>query len=430
MAKTTSINLRNQVIYQVFPRQYSKTHDLKGVTNDLKRIKDLGVDYIQLLPIHPIGVVARKGKIGSPYSIKDYRKINPDYGTMEDFKELLDKAHEFGLKVIMDIVFNHTSRDSVLSIEHPEWFYHKPNGEFSNRVGDWSDITDFKFEYPELEKYLSDTLLQYVRMGVDGFRFDVASLIPYSFFAYTFPLLRKENPDIFLLAETIHFSFGKYLRDMGYDAISDPELYTLFDAEYEYDVNNHLQKYMKGEEGIQEYLSRVEDQEALYPKNFVKVRFLENHDFGTANSYLKDELRLKNLLVLSYFTRGMAFLFNGIEVASRHLPNLFEIDEIKWKDYNKNGIVVLIKKLNEIKKRKAFMDGVWNYHIITDSVVTLSFKDKDEELIAVINLNHASGMVNTEIEGRFMNLLTGEVFPLDKYLDMQEEPLVLLKIQE
>lgn len=430
MAKTTSINLRNQVIYQVFPRQYSKTHDLKGVTNDLKRIKDLGVDYIQLLPIHPIGVVARKGKIGSPYSIKDYRKINPDYGTMEDFKELLDKAHELGLKVIMDIVFNHTSRDSVLSIEHPEWFYHKPNGEFSNRVGDWSDITDFKFEYPELEKYLSDTLLQYVRMGVDGFRFDVASLIPYSFFAYTFPLLRKENPDIFLLAETIHFSFGKYLRDMGYDAISDPELYTLFDAEYEYDVNNHLQKYMKGEEGIQEYLSRVEDQEALYPKNFVKVRFLENHDFGTANSYLKDELRLKNLLVLSYFIRGMAFLFNGIEVASRHLPNLFEIDEIKWKDYNKNGIVVLIKKLNEIKKRKAFMDGVWNYHIITDSVVTLSFKDKDEELIAVINLNHASGMVNTEIEGRFMNLLTGEVFPLDKYLDMQEEPLVLLKIQE
>ena len=239
MAKTTSINLRNQVIYQVFPRQYSKTHDLKGVTNDLKRIKDLGVDYIQLLPIHPIGVVARKGKIGSPYSIKDYRKINPDYGTMEDFKELLDKAHELGLKVIMDIVFNHTSRDSVLSIEHPEWFYHKPNGEFSNRVGDWSDITDFKFEYPELEKYLSDTLLQYVRMGVDGFRFDVASLIPYSFFAYTFPLLRKENPDIFLLAETIHFSFGKYLRDMGYDAISDPELYTLFDAEYEYDVNGY-----------------------------------------------------------------------------------------------------------------------------------------------------------------------------------------------
>ena len=430
MAKTTSINLRNQIIYQVFPRQYSKTHDLKGVTKDLERIKGLGVDIIQLLPVHPIGLLQRKGTVGSPYSIKDYRSIDPNYGTMDDLKELFDKAHSLGLKVIMDIVFNHTSRDSILTEEHPEWFYHKPNGEFANRVGDWSDITDFKFEYPELEKYLSDTLLQYVRLGVDGFRFDVASLIPYNFFAYTFPLLRKENPDLFFLAETIHLSFGKYLRDMGYDAISDPELFTLFDAEYEYDVNDYLQKYIKGESRIQEYLSRVEAQEALYPKNFVKVRFLENHDFGTANSYLKDDLRLKNLLVLSYFTRGMEFLFNGIEVCSRHLPNLFETDEIKWKDYNKSGIVDLIIKMNEIKKHKPFMDGVWNYHIITDSVVTLSFKDKDEELIAIVNLNHASGMVNTEITGRFKNLLTGEVLPLDKYLDMQEEPLVLLRIEE
>ena len=155
------------------------------------------MDIIQLMPIHPIGVLLRKGKIGSPYSIKDYRSIDPNMGTMEDLKELFDKAHALGLKVIMDIVFNHTSRDSILTEEHPEWFYHKPNGEFANRVGDWSDITDFKFEYPELEKYLSDTLLQYVRLGADGFRFDVASLIPYSFFAHTFPLLRKEKEDLF-----------------------------------------------------------------------------------------------------------------------------------------------------------------------------------------------------------------------------------------
>ena len=126
----------------------------------------------------------------------------------------------------------------------------------------------------------------------------------------------------------------------------------------------------------------------------------------------------------------MAFLFNGIETASRHLPNLFEMDEIKWEDYNKSGIVDLIKKLNEIKKHRVFADGVWNYHIITDSIVLLSFKNMDEEITAIVNLNHASGMVNTEIEGRFKNLLTGEVLPIDKYLDMQEEPLILLRIHE
>ena len=427
MAKTTSINLRNQIIYQVFPRQYSKTSDLEGVTKDLERIKALGVDYIQLLPIHPIGVKERKGTIGSPYSIKDYREINKDYGTVDDFKALLNKAHRLGLKVIMDIVFNHTSRDSKLAQAHPEWFYHKQNGEFANRVGDWSDITDFKFEYPELEKYLSDTLLYYVRMGVDGFRFDVASLVPYDFFAYTFPLLKKENPEIFLLAESIHPGFCKYLRDLGFDAISDSELYTLFDAEYEYDVNEYLQKYMKGECGINEYLSRVEAEEAMYTKNYVKVRFIENHDFGTANSLLKDDLRLKNLLVLSYFCKGMAFLFNGIEVASRHLPNLFEVDPINWDEYNKSNIVDLILKLNEIKKRSVFANGVWNYHIITESLVTISLENDEDCLLAVINLDHASGMANVEVSGKFKNLLTENMISIDKYLDISEEPMILLK---
>lgn len=428
MAKSTSIKLRNEIIYQIFPRQYSKSHDLAGVTKDLKRIKDLGIDYIQLLPIHPIGLKDRKGRSGSPYSIMDYMEINKDLGTIDDLKELLNEAHKIGLKVILDIVFNHTSRDSKLSIMHPEWFYHKPNGDFANRVGDWSDITDFKFEYPELINYLSDVLLYYVRLGVDGFRFDVASLIPYDFFAYTFPLLRKENPDIFLLAESIHTSFCKYIRDLGYDCISDAELYNLFDAEYEYDVNDYLQKYMKGECGIQEYLSRVEAEEAQFPKNYVKVRFLENHDFGTANSFLKDDTRLKNLLVLSYFCKGMAFLFNGIEVASKHLPNLFEIDEINWKEYNKSNIVDLIKKLNEIKKRKVFVDGVWNYHIITDSLVTISLKNDEEELIAIINLNHASGMANIEVSGKFKNLLTEDIISVDKYLEISEDAMILSKI--
>jgi glycosidase len=388
----------------------------------------MGIDYIQLLPIHPLGVLSRKGSIGSPYSIKDYRSFNPDYGTEADFKELLKEAHSLGLKVIMDIVFNHTSRDSILTIEHPEWFYHKPNGEFANRVGDWSDITDFKFEYPELEKYLSDTLLYYVRLGVDGFRFDVASLIPYEFFAYTFQLLRKENPEIFLLAESVHLGFCKYLRDLGYDCISDAELFTLFDALYEYDSYDYLYKYMKGECGIQEYLSRVEAQEAQFSKNYVKVRYLENHDFGTANSYLKDDTRLKNLMVLSYFCKGMAFLFNGIECCSRHLPNLFEIDEIDWDDYNRSHMADFITTLNTLKKKEVFSNGVWEYHLITDSVVTISLKNKEEEYIAILNLNHSTGMVNIEISGKFKNVLTGEILSLDKYLKVSDDPMVLLKI--
>ena len=154
--------LRNKVIYQVFPRQYSSTHDFNGVIKDLDRIKDLNVDYLYLLPIHPIGEVARKGSVGSPYSIKDYRSINKDYGGAGDFIKLINECHKRNIKVIMDIVFNHTSRDSVLIDVHPEWYIVDENGNFKNRVGDWSDITDFNFECEETYAYLINTLKMYM----------------------------------------------------------------------------------------------------------------------------------------------------------------------------------------------------------------------------------------------------------------------------
>jgi alpha-amylase len=165
----------------------------------------------------------------------------------------------------------------------------------------------------------------------------------------------------------------------------------------------------------------------MYLKNYVKVRFLENHDFGRANTYLKDTGRLKNIMTLAYFCKGMAFLFNGIEVASEHLPNLFEIDEIDWKDYNKDRIVDYIKKLNQLKKRKVFADGIWNYKIITDSIVKISLENTEEEIIAIINLNNASGMVNTELEGKYENYMTNEVITIHKYLEVLKDSQILIR---
>lgn len=122
MARDTQTQLRNEMIYSVFVRNYSEAGNFAGVTADLQRIKDLGTDILWLLPINPIGEVNRKGTLGSPYAIKDYRGINPEYGTLADFKALTDRAHELGMKVMLDIVYNHTSPDSVLATEHPEWF--------------------------------------------------------------------------------------------------------------------------------------------------------------------------------------------------------------------------------------------------------------------------------------------------------------------
>ena len=145
MSKRTDPALRNLTVYSIFVRNHSPEGHFNGVIKDLDRIRSLGVDALWLMPIHPIGRDKRKGSSGSPYAISDYRGINPEYGTMDDFKRLLDEAHSRDMKVLIDVVFNHTSPDSLLQKVHPEWFWNTPDGKTGNRIGDWSDIIDLDY---------------------------------------------------------------------------------------------------------------------------------------------------------------------------------------------------------------------------------------------------------------------------------------------
>ena len=180
MAWNTPKNYRNQVLYSVYVRNHTLEGTFQALRGDLRRIRNLGVDIIWLMPIHPIGVKARKGTLGSPYAISDYRAVNPEYGTMEDFQALVEDIHALGMKCIIDVVYNHTSPDSWLVANHPEWFYHKPDGSFGNHVGDWSDIVDLDYTNEDLWSYQIDTLKMWAQI-VDGFRCDVAPLLPIEF---------------------------------------------------------------------------------------------------------------------------------------------------------------------------------------------------------------------------------------------------------
>ena len=171
----------NTIIYQVFVRNYSEDGSFESVRKDLKRIKDLGVDVIYLSPIHPISVLKRKGKVGSPYAIQDYFEIDKSNGSKEDFTNLINDVHKQGMKIIIDMVFNHTGRDNVLLKSHPEYYFYR-NGKLGNRVGDWSDIIDLDTSRDDTKEYLLSVLKYWRGLGVDGFRFDVASMIPLDFF--------------------------------------------------------------------------------------------------------------------------------------------------------------------------------------------------------------------------------------------------------
>src|SRR5689334_16542117 len=199
-ARSTRAWVRDGVIYQIFPRNFSSEGNFKGVTAQLDRLKDLGVSILWLMPIHPIGQEKKKGSIGSPYAVRDYYSINPDYGTKDDLKRLVTEAHRRGLKVIIDIVANHTSWDSVL-MKTPEFYRRDAAGQILSPY-DWTDVAALNYENAKLRRYMTEMLTYWVReFDLDGFRCDVAGEVPTDFWEQARAELEKVKPDIFMLAE-------------------------------------------------------------------------------------------------------------------------------------------------------------------------------------------------------------------------------------
>ena len=427
MAYNTDLNLRNKVIYQVFPRQYSNKGNLKGVTDDLQRIKELGTDIIYLLPIHPIGVKNKKGSLGCPYSIQDYRKICPDLGTVEDLKELINKTHELGMKIIIDVVYNHTSRDSRLLHEHPEYFYKNKLGEFSNRVGDWWDVTDLDYSNKELWNELIDTLCYWVNLGIDGFRCDVATMVPKEFWKEVRKALLKINPNIFLLAESVEPGFVKAIRDMGFEAASDSELFESFDALYDYDIYSYYLDYLKNRKNLNVWLNELNRQQTTFPKNYIKSHCLENHDQVRSAAFVKDEVRIRNLNALIYFLRGITFIYAGQEALDEKLESLFDVDLVCWDKLGKYELPNLMKRCSEIKKDELFAKG--NYDIILEEleVAHLKYESSDELMEIILNVGNTEGKVKVYLEdGEYMNLFDNEkVIIKDSYVELIKNPLVI-----
>ena len=329
MATDTSKSLRNQIIYSVFVRNYSEAGTFEEVRRDLARIKALGTDIIWLMPIHPLGAVNRKGSLGSPYANRDYRAINPEFGTPEDFRRLTDDIHALGMRVIIDVVYNHTSPDSVLAAEHPEWFYHKPDGSFGNKVGEWWDVVDLDYSNEALWDYQIESLCMWARY-VDGFRCDVAPLLPLEFWQRARAAVAVVRPNAVWLAESVDSQFVQYLRSRGIQAWTDAEGYQAFDLEYEYDIYHVYREYLAGECALADYCREINRQEVIYPDNYVKLRCLENHDRERAAYLFPDGTALRNWTAFLYFQKGAVLLYNGQEAGCTHLPTLFDKDTIDW----------------------------------------------------------------------------------------------------
>ncbi len=418
------------IIYEIFVRNHTEEGSFQAIIPDLKRIKGLGVEVIWLMPIHPIGIVNRKGTLGSPYSISNYRKINPELGSLDDFQALLQAIHEEGMRCMIDVVYNHTAHDAVFRNDHPEYYYRTPEGKFGNKIADWSDIIDLDFQNLELQEELIDILSYWRGLGVDGFRCDVASLVPVSFWVKAKERVDHVKPDTLWLAESVHGHFVQEVRDRGFYAASDAELYQAFDITYDYDIHHAYEGYFQGKNPLSAYLDAVNRQGAKNPMGARKLRFLENHDQPRAAYLIPDLNRRINWLAFHWMLPGDPLIYAGEEMGDTHQPTLFERDTIVWNPTWKEG-AVWFARLATIEKNT--QDGVIRFVSIGVEGVSVLIKETREVMeIGIFNLEQKVGGISLPVSfsGQVNNLYTNHPIHLENgKLELQAEP-VRIKIKK
>lgn len=408
MAKQTDSNLQNQIIYSVYVRCHTKEGTFAAVEGDLERIKKLGTDIIWFLPIHPIGEEGKKGTLGCPYANKDYRTTNPCYGTMEEFKHLVDEIHAQGMKCMIDVVYNHTALDATLVTEHPEFYYRDEKGNFGNKIGDWADVIDLDYTNRKLWEYQAKSLAMWAEL-VDGFRCDVASFVPLEFWKYARAEVEKVNPDCIWLAETVHRSFGAYARREGFYSMRDTEAYEAFDLEYEYDIREEFEAYLKGETPLSHYADLLNFQESVYPENYNKLRFLENHDTKRIYELIPKEQSLINLTAMLFYLKGTTLIYAGQEFVNDHTPSLFEkepIDRNTGRDLSN-----LFARLSEVKHQNlGAQDCFWAEAMDVENILigTRENKKRKKKTVGIFSLLGNTANVKVPLsDGAYVNLIDG-----------------------
>ncbi|MBX7245212.1 MAG: hypothetical protein K1X53_06915 [Candidatus Sumerlaeaceae bacterium] len=292
----------NLVMYSVYVRNFSKEGTFNALRKRLPELKGLGVNILWLLPIHEIGATARKGPDGSPYAIKDYYSVDPSLGTKEDFRALVKAAHEQGMKVIIDCVMNHTSPDSLLAKEHPNWFIRDAKGKPVPRNLDWHDIVDLDWDNKEVWEYTSKMLESWVRdYDIDGYRCDVADLMPDGFWQQLRPRLDRIKPGgIFMLAES-----------------SAPRQHLNgFDLTYSFGLWDAAIPVIKGGQSVELLRAAILNGEFGYPRGATQMLFVENHDKERAPKVFGGIDQAKLFAVMTATLPGVPLLYTGTEVGA------------------------------------------------------------------------------------------------------------------
>lgn len=390
------------VMYEVNVRQFTPEGTFNAFASHLPRLKELGVEILWLMPIHPIGEKNRKGSLGSYYSIRDYKAVNPEFGTIEDFKALVNKAHEMGFKVLIDCVANHSSWDNVWIENHKDWYTQDSLGNIIPPVADWSDVADLNYNNAEMRAAMLDAMKFWVKeTNIDGYRCDYAGGVPTDFWETARVALDSIKP-VFMLAE-------------NEDALD--LLNKAFDCNYGWTVHHLMNEIYKGEKSatdIQGYFAKTD---STYPAGKYILNFTSNHDENSwqGTEYERLGASAKTFAALSFTLPGMPLIYTGQEAGLNKRLLFFEKDEIDWK--TDTTMTPFYAKLIDLKQENP---ALWNgdagskiNFLPTSDVQKLLVFTREKEnntVLVVMNLSGAplSGTYKTESTKTLTDWNSGE----------------------
>ncbi len=384
--------LRDGVIYEIFPRDFSPAGDLKGVTAKLDELHNLGVTILWVMPIQPIGEKFRKGKYGSPYSIRDYYAVNPDYGTLADFKQLVAGAHQRGMKVIMDLVANHTSWDSVM-MTNKDFYKQDAQGNIIAPAPGWTDVAGLNYANPQLRAYMIKMMEYWVReCDIDGYRCDVASIVPVDFWIKARAAIAKIKPDFMWLAEA-----------------SEPGLLAkAFDIDYDWPLMASLNNVLIDSAPASDLEATWENMRREFPKGALHMQVSDDHDEARAVARFGINGALA-ASALMFTLNGVPVLYNGMEVGDATEsgdPALFSKLTIFWQPKGRPPLREIYKSLINLRKQYPCFENdrvAWLHNSDEKDLVSFIRSDGTDEFVVLINFSNrpVAGHVELENDGYF-----------------------------
>lgn len=393
--------VEESVIYEVNIRQYTPEGTFEAFGRHLPRLKALGVDILWLMPVFPISEEKRKGTLGSYYAVKDYRQVNPEFGTLDDLRKLVDDAHRLGFRVVLDWVANHTGWDNPLIAEHPDWYTQK-DGKIVSPVDDWTDVADLNYDNADMREYMIGSLEYWIRaVDIDGYRCDMASMVPTDFWEAARVRLDSLKP-VFMLAES--------------DA---PDLmYGAFDVCYGWELHHLMNAIARGEKTAAELPSYFRKMDTLYVQRALVMNFLDNHDENSWNGTISSRMgeAHRAFAVMAWTIPGMPLIYTGQEAGLDKSLEFFEKDEVDWE--KDTTLSAFYCGLNCLKHEHPALAGgghrgdfrILDHDRLPQLFIYERTKD-DDSLVVVLNLSNESRQANLAhpLSGSFTTYGTGEV---------------------